>query len=305
MLTKLAFDEPPHRSFAPYTLGQDAGILMLNLGLLKLLHPVMSDQDLIARMRSLALQAGQEIMKLFATDDLAISQKPDASPVTRADHVANDIISSGLRQAFPDIPIISEEQSNFSKLDSDRFILIDPIDGTRSFINKEIDFTVNIALIESAQPMHGLIYAPAHNRLFYTTTSGTAVEEGGDFLRDASGPTYLLSGRKKAASELTVLASRSSNKNLTEQMLNKLNKSDCKFIGSSLKFCLIAAGEADLYPRLGTTMQWDTAAGHAILTAAGGQVVRYDDRRPLRYNPNPLHNPWFIALGANVAVPEV
>ncbi len=248
--------------------------------------------------------AGRQIMKYFATDDLAISRKSDASPVTRADHLANDIISSGLRQTFPDLPIISEEQSNFSSLEADRFILIDPIDGTRSFIKKEIDFTVNIAMIESARPTHGVIYAPAHRRLFYTTTSGTGVEEVGEFLPDKPGPTHLLVGRKQVASTLTVLTSRSSDKELTEQMLGKLNNPDCKFISSSLKFCLIAAGEADLYPRLGTTMQWDTAAGHAILVAAGGQVVRYDDRQPLQYNPNQLQNPWFVAHGANVTVPE-
>jgi len=245
---------------------------------------------------ALSREAGAAIMRIYATD-FAARAKADASPVTEADLAADRVIVAGLERAFPDIPIVTEERTDSHDVAAagPRFFLVDPLDGTREFVKRGGDFTVNIALIEDGVPMRGVVFAPALDRLFWTDDNGIA------FRQDGSGHAAAMRVATPDNAALNVVASKSHRDAATDEYIGHYAVADFKSAGSSLKFCLIAAGEADLYPRLGRTMEWDTAAGHAVLRAAGGHVDAWSGGT-LRYGKNGFENPFFIAYSEGVAL---
>jgi 3'(2'), 5'-bisphosphate nucleotidase len=250
--------------------------------------------------RHLALEAGDRIMQVYARPDFEIRAKGDASPVTEADMAADAVISAGLRAAYPDVPLITEEQAASHALVARTFFIVDPLDGTKEFVQRRGDFTVNIAYVQDGIPARGIVYAPAKHRLFYTLPDGTAVEETGPFDKDTPGPTSPIRVSTPDNAALMVVASKSHRDQATDDYIAHYAVRDMTSAGSSLKFCLVATGEADIYPRLGRTMEWDTAAGDAVLRGAGGHVVRIDDHTPLAYGKPGWDNPFFIAFAPGV-----
>jgi 3'(2'), 5'-bisphosphate nucleotidase len=249
-----------------------------------------------------AARAGAAIMVHYA-QDTAVEIKTDASPVTKADRDAEAIILEALQALAPEIPVVSEETAGDRKASpGPRFFLVDPLDGTKEFIQKRTDFTVNVALIDKGRPCFGLVYAPAKALLAVTIADGEAVEA--ELRPDAAGadfdglPRRRLRVRMADPKGLTALVSHSHLDPKTEAFLAKLNIAKRSGAGSSLKFLEIARGQADVYPRFGPTMEWDTAAGQAVLEAAGGSVVDAEGH-PLRYGKFDagLRNPGFIAWG--------
>ncbi|WP_460273005.1 3'(2'),5'-bisphosphate nucleotidase CysQ [Celeribacter sp. ULVN23_4] len=260
----------------------------------------MDFDKLIPVMRKLAIEAGDKIMEIYNSDDFEVKTKSDASPVTEADEAADALISAGLRAAFPDVTLITEEQAASHDLKADTFLIVDPLDGTKEFIKRRGDFTVNIAYVEKGVPLRGVVYAPARDRLFITDASGQSYEEIGPFSADVQGEMKKISVSTPDNEALMIVASKSHRDQATEDYLAKYKAKDSKSAGSSLKFCLVATGEADLYPRVGRTMEWDTAAGHAVLLGAGGDVVRFDNHAPLTYGKADYANPFFIAYAPGV-----
>lgn len=257
---------------------------------------------LISVMRRLALEAGERIMEIYEADDFEVKVKSDASPVTEADEAADAIIAAGLRAEFPQVALVTEEQATSHGVTADTFLIVDPLDGTKEFINRRGDFTVNIAYVETGVPTRGVVYAPAKGRMFYTLADGSSVEEEGPFAKDMSGTLRPVRVSQPDNAALMVVASKSHRDQATDDYIGKYAVKDMTSAGSSLKFCLVATGEADLYPRLGRTMEWDTAAGHAVLNGAGGQVVRFEDHQPLTYGKAGFDNPFFIALAPGVVL---
>ncbi len=251
-------------------------------------------------MRQLALEAGDAIMEIYGSDDFAVEAKDDDSPVTAADKAADAIIANGLTEVFPDMMLVTEEQAASHAQSGDTFLIVDPLDGTKEFIHRRGDFTVNIALVEGGVPTRGVVYAPAKDRMFFTQADGTTVEEDGPFSKESIGATRPLNVADSDNGALMVVASKSHRDQATDDYINKYAVQDMKSAGSSLKFCLVATGEADIYPRLGRTMEWDTAAGHAVLNGAGGAVVRFDTQEPLTYGKEGFANPFFIAYSPKV-----
>lgn len=264
----------------------------------------MNYEELIPVIRRLAIEAGSKIMEIYNSDDFDVKVKSDDSPVTEADEAADALISAGLRAAFPEVLLVTEEQADSHKAQGDTFLIVDPLDGTKEFIHRRGDFTVNIALVENGVPTRGVVYAPARERMFFTLADGTSVEETGGFDPEVIGETQTIRVAQSDNSALMVVASKSHRDQATEDYINKYNVKDSKSAGSSLKFCLVATGEADIYPRVGRTMEWDTAAGHAVLCGAGGQVVRFDDHSPLKYGKEGYANPFFIAYAPDVELKE-
>lgn len=248
-----------------------------------------------------SFEAGKAIMKIYR-QDFDVERKGDDSPVTEADRVAESIILEALSNAAPDIPVVAEEAASEGRIPDvkDRFFLVDPLDGTKEFINKRDEFTVNIGLIDNGTPVFGVVYAPALKRIFYTTSPNEVYCAD----LDAEADQFELTNSRKISTNtpsnegFVVVASRSHMTEETKTFLDKYKVLSTKSAGSSLKFCLLAAGEADLYPRMGPTMEWDTAAGHAVLHVAGGNVVK-EDGSPLLYGKNSegFKNPYFIAWG--------
>lgn len=253
-------------------------------------------------MRELALEAGEQIMEIYGSDDFGVRSKSDESPVTAADEAADAIISAGLRAAFPDTPLVTEEQAVSHTQTASTFLIVDPLDGTKEFIKRRGDFTVNIAYVKDGVPVRGIVYAPAKERLFYTDAEGNSVEEQGPFVKGTPGRTAPIKVSTPDNAALLVVASKSHRDQATDDYIGKYSTADMKSAGSSLKFCLVATGEADLYPRLGRTMEWDTAAGHAVLNGAGGEVVRFDDHTALTYGKRGFENPFFIAYAPGVVL---
>jgi 3'(2'), 5'-bisphosphate nucleotidase len=262
----------------------------------------MNFEILIPLIRRLALEAGDRIMEIYEGPDFEVKAKSDASPVTEADEAADAIISTGLRAAFPEVTLITEEQADSHALTASTFLIVDPLDGTKEFVQRRGDFTVNIAYVENGVPVRGVVYAPAKGRLFYTRPDGMTVEETGAFDKEAAGATATLQVSVPDNSALMVVASKSHRDAATDDYISKYAVKDMTSAGSSLKFCLVATGEADLYPRLGRTMEWDTAAGDAVLRGAGGHVVRFDDHTPLAYGKSGWDNPFFIAFAPGVTL---
>lgn len=260
----------------------------------------MDNAEICRVMRRLSLEAGAKIMEIYNADDFEVKSKSDDSPVTAADEAADKLISAGLRAAFPDAALVTEEQADTHEETANTFFIVDPLDGTKEFIHRRGDFTVNIAYVVDGSPVLGVVYAPAKGRLFYTNESGQSVEEFGDFDLDEVGETKPMSVSTPDNGNLIVVASKSHRDQATDDYINKYSVKDSASAGSSLKFCLVATGEADIYPRLGRTMEWDTAAGQAVLQGAGGKVVRFDDHTPLTYGKNIFENPFFIAYAPGI-----
>ena len=259
-------------------------------------------------MRRLALEAGDAIMAIYESPDFDVRAKSDSSPVTEADEAADRLISAGLAAAFPDTLIVTEEQAASHSAQADSFLIVDPLDGTKEFVQRRGDFTVNIAYVQDGVPTRGIVYAPAKDRLFYTLPEGQSVEEliylGNDkhMVGHVGQRVPLSVNPSPDNAALMVVASKSHRDQATDDYINRYAVKDMTSAGSSLKFCLVATGEADLYPRLGRTMEWDTAAGDAVLRGAGGQVVRFDDHQPLAYGKPGWDNPFFIAHAPGVVL---
>ena len=260
----------------------------------------MDYEKLAVVMRRLAIEAGALILEVYGRPAMDARAKADQSPVTEADEAADAHISAGLRAAFPDLPLVTEEQAATHGQDVTTFLIVDPLDGTKEFVQRRGDFTVNIALVEEGVPVRGVVYAPAQGRMFYTDAAGRSIEEIGAMSPDEIGETRPIGVAIPDNRALRIVASKSHRDEATDNYIAHYAASDIKSAGSSLKFCLVATGEADLYPRLGRTMEWDTAAGQAVLVGAGGEVVRFDDHAPLRYGKAGFANPFFIAYAPGV-----
>ncbi|MFT4792326.1 MAG: 3'(2'), 5'-bisphosphate nucleotidase [Paracoccaceae bacterium] len=249
-----------------------------------------------ATIKRLSIEAGALIMEIYESADLGVRSKEDNSPVTLADEAADAHIHAGLTAAFPEIAIVTEEQGDSHTATApDLFFIVDPLDGTKEFVQRRGDFTVNIALVQNGKPLRGVVYAPAKGRLFYTDATGKTFESKPD---GSNAKALTVTTPDNGA--LRVVASKSHRDQATDDYINKYNVADSVSAGSSLKFCLVAAGEADLYPRLGRTMEWDTAAGHAVLLGAGGVVDRLDGTGPLAYGKPGWDNPFFIGYAPGV-----
>ena len=247
----------------------------------------------------IALDAGKVIMDIYQSE-FDVSQKDDSSPVTLADQKAETLILGELQAVDPDLAVVAEESASEGNIPDHgtRFALVDPLDGTREFINKNGEFTVNIAIIEQGRPVMGVVYAPAKHRLFVAESHDRAWQAEvapGEALPDQR---TALKIRPAPEIGLTAVASKSHRSKETDDWLSKFNVAEITGAGSSLKFCLVAAGEADLYPRIGRTMEWDTAAGHAVVEAAGGRVLT-EEGAPLLYGKTErgYDNPHFIVYG--------
>jgi 3'(2'), 5'-bisphosphate nucleotidase len=245
---------------------------------------------------ALAREAGETVMRIYKGDH-TVRRKADASPVTEADDASERIILDGLERLAPDIPAVSEEAVSNGKVAFDhaapprRFWLVDPVDGTKEFVSRSGEFTINIGLVEDGKPILGVLHAPLADVTYAATAPGTAVAcRGGQ-------PSRAIHVRPPPPSGLIVVASRShGDKAGTAAFIEDYRVAERKAMGSAFKFGLIAEGAADLYPRLGPTMEWDTCAGHAILEAAGGQVTTLAGG-PLRYGKRGFLNPDFVARG--------
>ena len=253
------------------------------------------------KLAAIALNAGELIMDVYASD-FEVERKGDASPVTEADERAEALILEALAAAEPDLDVLAEEAVSAGIIPEigERFALVDPLDGTKEFINKRGEFTVNIAIIEHGRPVMGVVYAPALERLFVAdgvSSAWQAMAAPGADVPPASQRTPLRI-RTAPAIGLTGVASKSHRTPETDAFLETYKVHNLVSAGSSLKFCLIAAGEADLYPRMGRTMEWDTAAGQAVVEAAGGRVLQ-EDGKPLLYGKveRGYDNPHFIVYG--------
>jgi len=257
-------------------------------------------ERLIPVIRRLALEAGDRIMAIYDGPDFDVRAKSDESPVTAADEAADALISEGLAEAFPQVALVTEEQAASHGQEVATFLIVDPLDGTKEFVQRRGDFTVNIAYVEAGVPLRGVVYAPAKGRLFYTLPDGRSVEEKGSFDKDHAGEVVPITVSVPDNRALMVVASKSHRDQATDDYIAQYGVQDMTSAGSSLKFCLVATGEADLYPRLGRTMEWDTAAGDAVLRGAGGEMVRFDDHQPFTYGKPGFANPFFIAYAPGV-----
>ena len=265
----------------------------------------MPDSQLLEIMVSAAIEAGRAACVVYRSG-FEVHTKQDESPVTAADHAAEAIILARLAQASPDVPVVAEEQAAAGHIPQigRTFFLVDPLDGTKEFIQRRGDFTVNIALVRDGVPELGVVYAPARGRLFAGDVRARAAfrsEQSPDAGEQAARTPIRV--RTPPPGGLTVVASRSHRTPETDAYLEQVKVAELVSVGSSLKFCLVAAGEADLYPRLGPTMEWDTAAGHAVLAAAGGTVVNVDGS-PFRYGKAGFRNPSFIATASLQVLPQ-
>jgi 3'(2'), 5'-bisphosphate nucleotidase len=266
-----------------------------------------TDARLISSFETLALAAGRLVMDIFV-QGCEVGQKADDSPVTIADREAERIILEGLREICPGKPVIAEEAVAAGDYPTDpgrEFLLVDPLDGTREFVERRAEFTVNIALVRDTIPVLGVVYAPASGVL-YSGLPGRAqrIETTGGHEIVSRRPVKVRGPGPVPA----VVASRSHRSEETDRYIAALHQAEIVSIGSSLKFCMLASGEADLYPRFSKTMQWDTAAGDAVLRAAGGMTSTLDGR-PLAYMPRDgtgadrFANPWFVARGGDASMP--
>ncbi len=262
-----------------------------------------NDTALTGALCDLALRAGASALDIYHSE-FSVEEKGDASPVTEADRIGEEIILAGLRTLAPDIPVLAEESASDGHIPTlgDEFFLVDPLDGTKEFIKKTGEFTVNIALIREKRPVVGVVYAPALGRLYAGSQgAGAWVANVGE--NYALGTRQAIRARPKPNSNLIAVASRSHRSPETDVYLSTLDIGDFAAAGSSLKFCLIAEGKADIYPRFGRTMEWDTGAGQAVLEAAGGFVVTHPEGETLVYGKKErgFDNPYFIAWGSDSA----
>jgi 3'(2'), 5'-bisphosphate nucleotidase len=250
-------------------------------------------EQLLNEVVTIAVNAGQAIMLVYDDKFIEVTSKVDASPLTQADLASDRAISAGLLALNLAWPLLSEESAQISYEDRknwNRFWLIDPLDGTKEFIKRNGEFTVNIALIENGQPILGVVYAPVLDVCYFAASGvGAFVSRGSDEVQPITVKSVQLS------EVLKVVASRSHSDERTTSLLQKLGQYECISMGSSLKLCLVAEGAAHIYPRLGPTMEWDTAAAHAVVKCAGGKVCDWSGAE-LLYNKSDLHNPEFLVI---------
>ncbi len=243
----------------------------------------------------IAQKAGDAIMEIYGKDDFQVESKGDESPLTIADKTGNDIICAGLEALDIQFPIVSEENKLLSydvRKDYVSSWLVDPLDGTKEFIKRNGEFTVNIALIHKGEPVLGVVYAPVLEEMYYAWKDGGSYLEKEGETRKLQAPPFNLTDVG-----LGVVASRSHLNEATEAFVNALNEPVIVPKGSSLKFLILARGGAHVYPRLAPTMEWDTGAAHVVLSEAGGAVINHETKKPLDYNKENLLNPYFIAYG--------
>lgn len=257
-----------------------------------------SSSPMLRALARIAYDAGAIVLAHY-TDEITATRKDDNSPVTAADVEAERFILKRLAQLAPDVPVVAEEEVAAGRIPKvgKRFFLVDPLDGTKEFVSKNGEFTINIAEIVEGKPVRGVVYAPAKDRIFFGESLSGAFAmncpPGGapDFAE-----AHPVAVRAPAKDGLVVAISRSHMDKKTDEYLAAYAVKDFLVAGSSLKFCLIAAGEADLYPRHGRTMEWDTAAGHAVLAAAGGSLTTLEGK-PFGYGKPGFANPHFVARG--------
>ena len=252
----------------------------------------MNHQSLLDKVLEIADSASRKVMEIYRTD-FEVQTKEDNSPITAADLASHHVIVDGLRALTPEIPILSEESANApwtERKNWTRFWLVDPIDGTKDFTNRTGEFTVNIALIENGEPVMGVVTAPALDEAYW------GIKGLGAWKRDADGNTRKLEVVDPPKA-VRAVASKNHMNDETRAFIEQLGEHELVQAGSSLKFCRIAEGQADIYPRLGPTCEWDTGAAHAVLSAAGGKVSQLDGT-PLAYGKEDVLNPYFIASGA-------
>ncbi|MDT0690795.1 3'(2'),5'-bisphosphate nucleotidase CysQ [Salegentibacter sp. F188] len=251
-----------------------------------------------------SIEAGKRIMEIYKNEDFEIVAKEDDSPLTKADLASHNIIMSYLEQL--EIPILSEEGKDLSyknRKDWSKLWIVDPIDGTKEFIKRNGEFTVNIALVEDQKPVLGVIYVPALEELYFAAKGVGSYKV--DKITEFSGVQELLKTAIKLPitferGNYTVVASKSHLSSETKEYINSLEnehgKVDTISVGSSLKLCMVAEGKADCYPRFAPTMEWDTAAGQAICTYAGKKVIDYETKEEMLYNRENLLNNWFLVV---------
>jgi 3'(2'), 5'-bisphosphate nucleotidase len=249
--------------------------------------------SLIEPVAALTAAAGRAILEVYATD-FEVETKSDNSPLTRADLASHHTLVAGLRELMPDTPIVSEEGGlpEFAERSAwTRYWLIDPLDGTKEFVNRNGEFTVNVALIESHRPVFGVVHAPVQDKT-YVGCTGHGAE-----LRVADGAPRPIRVAGRSSDPVRVVGSRSHRGASLDAFLERVGETDVVPMGSSLKFCVVAEGLADVYPRLGPTSEWDTAAAQAVVEQAGGRVLRLDGK-PLSYNEKEdILNPYFVVAG--------
>jgi 3'(2'), 5'-bisphosphate nucleotidase len=249
--------------------------------------------EFLEKLAGVAKEAGRAVLDVYGTGDYGVSYKEDRSPLTLADTRSHEIIKARLKELTPDIPVLSEEGKGTEyavRTGWEKFYLVDPLDGTKEFINRNGEFTVNISMLKAGRPVLGVINVPVRDRAYY------ASEGLGAYRREGDGEPMRI--RVKPWPErggLVVVASRSHGSPELEEFLKKLTVKERISAGSSLKFCLVAEGSADIYPRFGPTWEWDTAAGHAILFEAGGRVADLGGENELAYNKEVLKHKGFIA----------
>ena len=246
---------------------------------------------MIEEVKKIVEKAGDAIMAIYCSDNpMEVTEKSDASPLTMADLAAHHVIVDGLKNLDTVYPVLSEESSAISvdeRQGWSKYWLVDPLDGTKEFIKKNGEFTVNVALVENGKPLLGVVYAPVLNKYYLGE-----VGHGATLISD--GREQVIECRKPAIDgEIKVVASRSHSGPDLDAFLQKMGSHQKVSIGSSLKLCMVASGEADIYPRLGPTMEWDTAAAHAVVLAAGGTVSDLQGET-LTYNKDDLLNPHFV-----------
>jgi 3'(2'), 5'-bisphosphate nucleotidase len=251
-------------------------------------------RSLIDPVVALAEEAGRAILEVYSSD-FEVQSKADDSPLTQADLAAHHCIVAGLEALTPGMPIISEESGlpEFEERSQwDRYWLIDPLDGTREFVNRNDEFTVNIALIDNQKPVFGVVHVPVFEKTY------VGCEGYGATRKNADGSVQPIQISASSAQPARIVGSRSHRGASLDAYLESLGECDMIPMGSSLKFCVIAEGGADLYPRLGLTSEWDTAAAQAVVEQAGGSVVTLDGK-PMKYNTKAdILNPYFFVIGA-------
>lgn len=250
----------------------------------------------IKKINTIAIEAGRRILEVYNSDAFSVELKSDNSPLTKADKCAHEYIFKALSDLQPKFPILSEENKETTPYETRKhwktFWLVDPLDGTKEFIKRNGQFTVNIALIENGTPVLGVVYAPVLSTLYYAEKNQGAYKKIGD-------KTERLFPEKNVSEKTRIIVSNSHLNSATQDYIATLSKKDDDVeyvkMGSSLKFCLLAEGTADIYPRLGPTMEWDTGAAHIVVREAGMEIYNHETDTPLIYNKENLLNPSFIA----------
>ncbi len=256
----------------------------------------MNVQAWVEPLKEIAIRSGVAILDIYAREeDFGIEAKADHSPLTRADKAANQVICDGLAELAPDIPIISEENKQIpypERKGFEQFWLVDPLDGTKEFIKRNGEFTVNIALVEGHSPVLSVVYAPVLEEMYWAVKGSGAWRSKNGGTEKLVSPAFTMDD-----SGLKVVCSRSHLNEPTQQFIDRLDQPEKVSKGSSLKFLMIASGDAHVYPRLGPTMEWDTGAAQLILEESGGKIEVEGNGNPLQYNKEDLLNPYFIAYG--------